>query len=519
MTEDGAFRIVIAGGGTAGWLTACVLAARHPQLDITLVESPDIPTIGVGEGTWPTMRETLASIGRGEAEFMAACDASFKQGSRFDGWVTGAEDDICLHPFTLPPPGNMAALLHAWASTAPARRFAEVMTAQAAACAQDLAPRQRGMPDYAGALNYGYHFDAGKFAKLLTRHATGRLGVKHVPAEIVGTIAADNGDVAALVLADGRQLAADLFIDCTGQAARLIAGHCGVAWIDRSHVSFNDRALAVQGPVAQGSPIASQTIGTAHRAGWIWDIDLPTRRGIGCVYASRFMSDDEAHAVLCAHVAAKVPGADVTALAPRRLAFATGHRARFWQGNVVAVGLSAGFIEPLEASAIVLIELSARALADALPASRAAMDIHARRFDDMFHTRWDRIVDFLKLHYVLSRQSEPYWQAQRDPASLSPRLAEDLVLWREQPPSARDFPLHDEMFPPASQHYILYGMGHALPPAPPAPAIAAAAARLAEVQARSRQLGAALPENRIYLAAGAAQAACGPHASWPIIRS
>lgn len=507
VTAETPFRIVIAGGGTAGWLTACVLAARHPGMAITLVESPDIPTIGVGEGTWPTMRETLAGIGLGEAEFMAACDASFKQGSRFDGWVTGAADDICLHPFTLPPPGSMAALLHAWAAAAPGKRFAEVMTAQAAACDQHLAPRQRGMPDYAGALNYGYHFDAGKFAQLLTRHATGRLGVQHVPAEITGCIAAANGDVAALVLADGRQLAADLFIDCTGQAARLIAGHCGVPLVDRSAISFNDRALALQVPVPPASPIASQTIGTAHRAGWIWDIALPTRRGIGCVYASAFLSDDEADAILRAHVAAVVPGVDAAALTPRRLAFATGHRARFWQGNVVAVGLSAGFIEPLEASAIVLIELSARALADAVPASRAVMDIHARRFNATFATRWDRIVDFLKLHYVLSRRTEPYWLAQRDPASISARLAEDLQLWREQPPSARDFPLADEMFPPASQHYILYGMGFALPPPPPPAAIAAAGARLAEVQTRTRHISAALPDNRTYLAAIAAAAA------------
>ncbi|WP_033373748.1 tryptophan halogenase family protein [Sandarakinorhabdus sp. AAP62] len=505
MRAEQPFQVVIVGGGSAGWLTACVLAARHPGLAITLVESPDIPTIGVGEGTWPTMRETLAGIGISEAEFLVACDASFKQGSRFDGWRTGEAGDSYLHPFTLPPPGDMAALLHAWSATGSG--FAEAMTAQAAACAQHLAPRQRGMPDYAGALNYAYHFDAGKFARLLTRHATQALGVAHIAANVTATTAAANGDVATLVLADGRALTADLFIDCTGQAARLINGHCQVEWIDRSDVSFNDRALAVQVPVLPGSPVASQTIGTAHHAGWLWDIALPTRRGIGCVYASRFMRDDEADDVLRAHVAAQVPGADVTALAPRKLSFATGHRARFWQGNVVAVGLSAGFIEPLEASAIVLIELSARALADALPASRDAMAVHAARFNEMFRTRWDRIVNFLKLHYVLSRRTEPYWLAQRDPATIPQRLADDLVLWREHPPSARDFPLHDEMFPAASQAYVLYGMGHGLPLPPPAAAITAAAARLAEVQDRARRMAAGLPENRTYLAAIAAQAA------------
>jgi 2-polyprenyl-6-methoxyphenol hydroxylase-like FAD-dependent oxidoreductase len=505
VTGTRPFRVVIVGGGTAGWLLACVLAAKCPQLSVTLVESPDIPTIGVGEGTWPTMRETLASIGIAEADFLLACDGAFKQGSRFDGWVTGAADDQYLHPFTLPPAVNTAALLGAWRASAPDASFADVMTAQAAACTGHLAPRQRAMPDFAGALNYAYHFDAGKFAALLAHHACTRLGVVHVQGQIVDTTAANNGDVATVVLRDGRTLAADLFADCTGQAGLLIAGHCQSPWIDRSDVSFNNRALAVQVPVLPGSPVASQTIGTAHRAGWLWDIALPTRRGIGCIYSSRFLDDDDAETILRQHVAAHVPGARADALTPRRLDFATGHRARFWAGNVVAVGLSAGFIEPLEASAIVLIELSARALAEALPASRETMAIHADRFNAQFHYRWDRIVEFLKLHYVLSRRAEPYWRAQRDPATIPPRLAENLRLWRERPPSAADFPHHDELFPAASQNYVLYGMGFA-PPAHGQPDAAALAA-LADVRTRARRLTAGLPDNRSYLAALAAQAA------------
>jgi hypothetical protein len=496
---------LIVGGGTAGWLSACVLAARHPQLAITLVEAPDIPTIGVGEGTWPTMRQTLAGIGLSEAEFMLACDASFKQGSRFDGWQTGTRDDTYLHPFTAPPASPPDQLLAAWAEAPAGTGFADVMTAQAAVCAQNLAPRQRGMPEYAGALNYAYHFDAGKFAALLMRHACNRLGVTRIADQVVGCEGGADGRLDTVVLKDGRRLNADLFIDCSGQAGLLIAGHCGEAWIDRSDVSFNDRALAVQVPVPAGSAIASQTIGTAHKAGWLWDIALPTRRGIGCVYSARFLSDDEAGAILRDYVARAVPGADVAALAPRRLAFATGHRARFWSGNVVAVGLSAGFIEPLEASAIVMIELSLRALADALPASPAAMAIHADRFNALFRYRWDRIVEFLKLHYVLSQRSEPYWLAQRDPATIPATLRENLLLWRERPPLAGDFPQQDELFPAASQQYVLYGMGHRAPAG--ARAGAAARAALAEVADRSRRLAAGLPDNRSYLAALAAQAA------------
>ncbi|MEL0253651.1 MAG: tryptophan 7-halogenase, partial [Novosphingobium sp.] len=162
-------QVVIVGGGTAGWLSACLLAARRPELAIALVEAPDIPTIGVGEGTWPTMRETLATIGIPEAEFLSQCDASFKQGSRFDGWVDGSEADSYYHPFTPPPPGDMAAMLAAWQADAAELSFAATMTPQALACDENLSPRQRAMPDYAGALNYGYHLDAGKFAALLKR--------------------------------------------------------------------------------------------------------------------------------------------------------------------------------------------------------------------------------------------------------------------------------------------------------------------------------------------------------------
>lgn len=489
-------QVVIVGGGTAGWLSACLLAARRPELSITLVEAPDIPTIGVGEGTWPTMRETLATIGIAEAEFLSQCDAAFKQGSRFDGWVDGGERDSYLHPFMPPPSGDMAGMLAAWQAEAPQQPFASAMTPQAIACAESLAPRQRAMPDYAGALNYGYHLDAGKFAALLKRHATTRLGVTHMAAQVTSVANDASGNIAYLHLQDGSELGGDFFIDCSGLAAVLIGGHCGVPWIDRSDVSFNDSALAMQVPVEPGSAIASQTIGTAHEAGWIWDIALPTRRGIGCVFASRFMDDARAEEVLRAYVAAKVPGADLSSLRPRKLTFSTGHRERFWQGNCLAVGLSAGFIEPLEASAIVTIELSIKALVENFPRRAETMGLLADRFNELFRYRWDRIVEFLKLHYVLSRRAEPYWLAQRDPATIPPRLAECLELWRDQPPSAWDFPRMDELFCAASQQYVLYGMGFA---APAGTADPAASQRLAEVRQRSRALAAALPSNRTYL--------------------
>ena len=492
-------RIVIVGGGTAGWLAAARLAssprAMAGRLSVTLIEAPDIPTIGVGEGTWPTMRATLGAIGIGEGEFLAACDGSFKQGSRFDGWVTGAADDRYLHPFTAPPAAPTTELLAAWRSGAADLSFAAAMTPQAHVCDLNLAPRQRAMPDYQGAANYAYHLDAGKFAALLARHAVQRLGVRHVADHVTGIDADGAGGIASVSTHQNGEIAGDLFIDCTGHASLLIGGHLGVDWIDRGDTLFNDRALAAQVPVTPGSPVASQTVSTAHEAGWIWDIGLPGRRGIGCVYASRFMDDDAAEAVLRAYIARALP--DAPEVPARRLSFPTGHRARFWEGNCIAVGLSAGFIEPLEASAIVMIELSLNALIDNFPASRAALPIHAARFNELFRYRWDRIVEFLKLHYALSRREEPYWLAQRDAAHIPPRLAEMLALWRDQPPSVWDFPRVDEIFSAESHQYILYGMGFPVPA--DLPLGARAASLLADNRQRARSLAAALPANRDYL--------------------
>ncbi len=489
-------RVVIVGGGTAGWLAACVLASarRAAPLDITLIEAPDIPTIGVGEGTWPTMRATLAAIGIGEAEFLNACDGSFKQGSRFDGWVDGGADDRYLHPFTPPPAMATRDLLAAWRAGAPDRSFADVMTAQATLCDRHLAPRQRAMPDYQGAANYAYHLDAGKFAALLSTHAVQRLGVRHIADHVTDVRPDGQGGIASVATRENGDIAGDLFVDCTGHAALLIGQHLGVDWIDRSDTLFNDRALAAQVPVAPDSAIASQTVATAHKAGWIWDIGLPNRRGIGCVYASRFIDDDAAEEILRAYIAKALP--DAPEVPVRKLVFPTGHRARFWQGNCVAIGLSAGFIEPLEASAIVMIELSLRALTENFPADRGAMPIHAERFNTLFRYRWDRIVEFLKLHYLLSRRAEPYWLAQRDPAHVPQRLTELMTLWHDQPPSAWDFPQVDEIFSAESHQYILYGMGHAVPGGS---STGNGAAALAESRQRARSLAAALPTNRDYL--------------------
>ncbi len=447
--------VVVVGGGSAGWLAAAVIAAGHPTaLKVTLVESPDVAPIGVGEGTWPTMRDTLHKIKVSESDFFRECDAAFKQGSRFNGWVNGRDDDVFFHPFVLPQGYSETNLVDRWQARHAATPFADLVSFQPHLCVAGRAPKQAVTPEFAAVANYGYHLDAGKFAVFLRKHCVEKLGVTHVADHVLAITSHDNGDIAALQTREHGALAGDLFIDCTGMQSLLLGKHFDVPLLSQKHILFNDSALAVQVPYPrEDSPIASQTSSTAQSSGWIWDIGLPTRRGIGYVYSSAHISDEDAEIELRNYIKQDSPP-------PRKLSFQPGYRERFWHRNCVAVGLSAGFIEPLEASALALVELSASMLSDEMPATRAAMDIVARRFNEAFAYRWERVIDFLKLHYILSQRNDTrYWRDNHAAESIPQRLTDLLTLWRHRPPSQRDFGRVDEVFPSASYQYILYGMG------------------------------------------------------------
>ena len=456
--------IVVVGGGSAGWLVAGVLAAEH-RLRVTLVESPGIAPIGVGEGTWPSMRDTLRRIGVSESAFFRECDAAFKQGSRFDRWVDGADGDQYFHPFSLPQGHGDANLAGAWERSHRARGtpFADLVGYQPQLCAQGRAPKQPQTPEFAAVANYGYHLDAAKFGLFLQRHCTGQLGVRHLLAHVDEVVVRQEGafagDIAALRTREHGLVEGELYIDCTGMASLLLGRHYGVPLVSQKQVLFNDSALALQVPYpTPDHPVAAQTTSTAQSCGWIWDIGLPTRRGTGHVYSSAHISDDRAEAELRAYIAQT--GGPLDPPAARKLSFEPGYRARFWERNCVAIGLSAGFIEPLEASALALVELSASWLADDMPATRVQMDAVARRFNETFTYRWERVIDFLKLHYVLSKRSDSrFWLDHRLPETIPERLRELLALWRARAPSHRDFYRIEEVFPSASYHYILYGMG------------------------------------------------------------
>lgn len=457
--------VVIVGGGAAGWLTAGVIAAEHcansgAGIKVTLVESPDVKTIGVGEGTWPTMRDTLRDMGVSETDFIRECDASFKQGSKFVNWVSGEEGDYYYHPFVLPQGYTETNLVARWQERHAKVPFADLVSFQPHLCEQGRAPKQNTTPEFAAVANYAYHLDAGKFGQFLQKHCTRKLGVRHVLDHVRGINSASDGDIASLQTEKHGALEGDLFIDCTGFASLLLGQHFEVPFVSKKHILFNDTALAMQVPYSDNEvAIASQTISTAQSAGWIWDIGLPTRRGVGHVYSSAHTDDTAAEDALRKYVKS-LSGADLARVgAPRKIDINPGHREKFWHRNCVAVGISAGFIEPLEASALALIELSAAMIRDQLPATREIMDVVASRFNERFLYRWGRVIDFLKLHYILSKRDDSqFWIDNRRTESIPDRLQELMELWRFQPPSRNDFFQVEEIFPSASYQYVLYGM-------------------------------------------------------------
>jgi glycine/D-amino acid oxidase-like deaminating enzyme len=262
--EDSISKVVIVGGGSAGWLAAGVIAAEHridseaPQsFELLLIESPDVPTIGVGEGTWPSMRTTLQRIGLSETDFIRECDASFKQGTYFRNWHTG-DGDTYSHPFTVPAGFAETNLVPHWLALTDAPQFADAVTPQTALFSDCLAPKQITTPEYAFLVNYGYHLDAGKFAELLRRHCTEQLGVKHIQANVSQINAAENGDIQSVTTDCAGDIAGDLFIDCTGTRSLLLGEHFKIPFQPLHRNAQPAARRALQDPVSAPTDVSVQ---------------------------------------------------------------------------------------------------------------------------------------------------------------------------------------------------------------------------------------------------------------------
>jgi len=461
--------ILIVGGGTAGWLTACYLAkfldlARHPSLTVTLVESPDIGIVGVGEGAFPTIRTTLQFLGIDEFEFVRETSATFKQGVRFEDWVRTPVDgrhSHFIHPFEAPLYAHDESLVAHWLAEDEATRppFAEAVTIQHRVAGQHLGPKTAGEGGYAAPLNYAYHFDAAKLARLLAARGAA-LGVRHVEDRLVSATIGEDGAIGHLTFERGGRIEADLYIDCTGLRAELIGGALDEPFLSAKHHLFTDRALACRVPYdCADAPLPSYTVAAAHEAGWLWDIGLRNTRGVGCVFSSAHIDEERARAILAAH-----PGVGSRADEARLISFEPGWRARQWVGNCVAVGMSGGFVEPLESTGIVVIEAAAAMIAELFPFN-GPVDAPADRFNALMTARYDNLVNFLKLHYCLSRRAEPFWRDNADPGSIPDVVKAMIERWRYRPPGRFDFLIDVETFAFFNYQYILYGMEFRTEPA------------------------------------------------------
>lgn len=459
-------KVLIVGGGTAGWLVACYLARAMRSVDpqavqVHLVESDRIGLLGVGEATFPSIRGTLAAIGLDERRFLDGAHATYKQGIHYRHWVRPPGTpgrDAFFHPFSLPSqrPGGPELLPYWLLGEAPAElSFAEAVAMQSRLVEHGRAPKRPQDPDYQGPLNHAFHFDAACFARVLAEHGTGALGVQRHVATVERVELDGRGAIARVVTREHGAMTADLYVDCTGLSGRLIGEAMESPFRSRGDVLFADRAVAMQVPYARpDAPIPSYTIATAQEAGWTWDIGLQQRRGVGYVYSSRHTDDSRAERVLRDYLGSAADG-----LEPLRLAFRTGYRPRHWRHNCVAVGLAGGFVEPLESTGIALVELGAYLLTHALPADLDDLPRIARHYNAMMVARYERIIDFIKLHYCLSqRRDTPFWADNADAASIPQSLRDKLAWWRHRPPHRLDFVGDLEMFQVASWQYVLYGM-------------------------------------------------------------
>jgi tryptophan 7-halogenase len=441
--------IVILGGGTAGWMAAAFFArALARRVPITLVESEEIGVIGVGEATIPPIRGFNATLGLDEAEFLRETRGTYKLGIEFHGWTRPGE--TYFHPFgvfgTAPDPGYFHQY---WLKLAALNRAGPLedysLCAQAARRgrfgAQSQDPRAP-MSTFGSA----FHFDASLYARYLRTYAE-RLGVTRVEGKVRHVIQrSEDGFVEALALDDDRQVAGDFFVDCSGFRGLLIEQALKTGYEDWSAWLPCDRAMAM--PSQRAGDPTPFTRSTAQAGGWIWNIPLQHRDGNGYVYSSAFIDDDQAEQTLRASLGGE-------ALAePNRLRFLTGRRKKAWNKNVLSLGLASGFAEPLESTSIHMIQAGLLKFVSGLP-GRTWDPVLEDDYNARIQADYERIRDFIVLHYHANQRDEPLWRSRREMA-LPDTLAHRLALFR----AVGRLSLHpDEMFTATSWQAVLDGQG------------------------------------------------------------
>jgi tryptophan halogenase len=444
MSERPRTRVVIAGGGTAGWLAATALIRQLAGLvDVTLVESDEIGTVGVGESTIPTIRTFHQFIGVDEDAFIRATNATFKLGISFENW--DRIGDRYFHAFgSVGRSTFVADFQHFWLE-ARARGFGGEYGDYSLELQAAMA--NRFALDAKQTLAYAYHLDATAYARFL-RSIAEPAGVVRVEGRIA-QVQQDgaSGRIAALVLASGERVEGDFFIDCTGFRALLIEGALGTGFDDWSHWLPTDSAFAVQSQPT-GAPVP-YTRAIAHGEGWRWRIPLQHRVGNGLVYSSAHLSDDEARARLLADVDGE------PLFEPRLLRFTSGIRRRVWNRNCLSLGLASGFVEPLESTSIHLVMVAVTWLIQHFPFGPDS-DALAERFNARSRREWEQVRDFIILHYALThRDDTEFWRSRRALA-IPDSLAHRIALFREAAHAYQD---QDELFRTDSWVEVMLGQG------------------------------------------------------------
>ena len=403
QTERRIRSILVVGGGSAGWMTAAALShtlGRHCA--ITLVESEEIGTVGVGEATIPTIRLFNQMLGIDENEFVRATQGSFKLGIQFVDWARPGQR--YFHPFgSYGRPFDTVSVHQHWLATRDQTGISldELCMAWAAASQNRFAKPSADTRHVLSTHDYAFQFDAGLYAAWLRRYSEARGVIRHEGRIATVTQNGESGFVESVTMEGGRVCAADLFIDCSGFRGLLIEGALKTGYEDWSHWLPCNRAVAV--PCASSADFSPYTRSTARAAGWQWRIPLQHRTGNGYVYSSAHISDDEAAATLLANL-------DGKALAePRHLRFVTGRRRKSWNRNVIAVGLSSGFLEPLESTSIHLIQANIAKIIAFFP-DRDFDPLVSDEFNRVSATETERIRDFLILHYHSQARDEPLWK-------------------------------------------------------------------------------------------------------------
>jgi tryptophan halogenase len=436
-------RVVIAGGGTAGWMAAAAVSRLLGKtLDITLVESEEIGTVGVGEATIPTLLSFHQMLDIGEQEFMAAVQGTIKLGISFENWLDIGHRYI--HSFGFSGAGQKAAgFQHFWMrgrKDGIASGYEDYCFELKAALADRFAHLPRG------GINYAYHMDASLYAKYL-RQFSERHGAKRVEGKIAEVLTdAESGYITALKMEDGTAIEGDFFIDCTGFRAMLIGKTLGVGFEDWSHWLLNDSALAAQTTAVRDAVPYTRSI--AWTAGWQWRIPLQHRVGNGIVYSSRYTTDDEAREEFLSSIEGEI------IKQPWPVRFKPGRRERCWEKNCVALGLAGSFIEPLESTTIHLIQRGITHLLQNFPQVVAQSAI--TQYNEQLDSELQHVRDFVILHYALSnRRDTPYWEYVAN-MTLPPSLQHRIDLFRE---TGSVFHVPGELFAENSWVQVMMGQG------------------------------------------------------------